>query len=105
MDQVTLHTGETDPVAAEGTVAVNVRFFAAAAEAAGTDCGTAIVPVGQSVAQAAATAGGSSPKLERVLAISSFLVGGVREPGGKTLSELGDLTHTTIDVLPPFAGG
>ncbi|WP_299296079.1 MoaD/ThiS family protein [uncultured Mobiluncus sp.] len=87
------------------TVGVQVRFFAAAAEAAGTDAATVQVARDLSVADAAAQAGGRSSELNRVLTFSSYLVGGLREPGEKRLADLDDLTNLTIDVLPPFAGG
>ena len=58
-----------------------------------------------SVAEAAAQAGGCGNDLKRVLSVSSYLVGGLREPGEKRLADLDDLTNLTIDVLPPFAGG
>lgn len=87
------------------TVGVQVRFFAAAAEAAGTDTATAQVARDSSLAQAAAQAGGCGNDLNRVLSVSSYLVGGLRESGHKRLADLDDLTDLTIDVLPPFAGG
>lgn len=87
------------------TVGVQVRFFAAAADAAGTDTATAQVARDSSLAQAAAQAGGCGNDLNRVLSVSSYLVGGLRESGQKRLADLDDLTDLTIDVLPPFAGG
>lgn len=87
------------------TVGVQVRFFAAAAEAAGTDTAMAQVARDSSLAQAAAQAGGCGNDLNRVLSVSSYLVGGLRESGQKRLADLDDLTDLTIDVLPPFAGG
>ncbi|ADI67783.1 MULTISPECIES: hypothetical protein, partial [Mobiluncus] len=87
------------------TVGVQVRFFAAAAEAAGTDVATVQVARDLSVAETAAQAGGCGSDLNRVLSISSYLVGGLRESGQKRLADLDDLTDLTIDVLPPFAGG
>lgn len=87
------------------TVGVQVRFFAAAADAAGTDTATAQVAPDVSVADAAAQAGGRGPDLNRILTFSSYLVGGLRESGQKRLADLDDLTDLTIDVLPPFAGG
>ena len=87
------------------TVGVHVRFFAAAAEAAGTDTAMAQVARDSSLAQAAAQAGGCGNDLNRVLSVSSYLVGGLRESGQKRLADLDDLTDLTIDVLPPFAGG
>ncbi|WP_297346085.1 MoaD/ThiS family protein [uncultured Mobiluncus sp.] len=82
-----------------------MRFFAAAADAAGTDTATARVERDVSVADAAAQAGGDGHELNQVLSISSYLVGGLRESGQKRLADLTDLTDLTIDVLPPFAGG
>lgn len=87
------------------TVGVQVRFFAAAAEAAGTDTAMAQVARDSSLAQAAAQAGGCGNDLNRVLSVSSYLVGGLREPAEKRLADFDDLTNLTIDVLPPFAGG
>lgn len=87
------------------TVGVQVRFFAAAADAAGIDTATAQVARDVSVADAAAQAGGDGHELNQVLSISSYLVGGLRESGQKRLADLTDLTDLTIDVLPPFAGG
>lgn len=87
------------------TVGVQVRFFAAAAEAAGTDTATAQLARDSSLAQAAAQAGGCGNDLNRVLSVSSYLVGGLRESGQKRLADFDDLTDLTIDVLPPFAGG
>lgn len=89
----------------DNTVGVQVRFFAAAADAAGTDTARAQVARDSSLAQAAAQAGGCGNDLNRVLSVSSYLVGGLREPGEKRLADLDDLTNLTIDVLPPFAGG
>ncbi|MCV0021684.1 MoaD/ThiS family protein [Mobiluncus curtisii] len=87
------------------TVAVQVRFFAAAAEAAGADVATVQVVRDSSVAETAAQAGGCGSDLNRVLSVSSYLVGGLHEPGQKKLADFPDLTNLTIDVLPPFAGG
>jgi molybdopterin synthase sulfur carrier subunit len=76
-----------------------VRYFAAAAEAAGLE--------EERIALADATLGGLRTELitrygepmERVLRSGSFLLDGVvsRDPG-KALGE-------RVDVLPPFAGG
>jgi len=89
----------------DNTVGVQVRFFAAAADEAGTDTATAQVARDVSVADAAAQAGGDGRELNQVLSISSYLVGCLRESGQKRLADLDDLTDLTIDVLPPFAGG
>jgi sulfur-carrier protein len=78
---------------------VRVRYFAAAAEAAGTE----------TEALTAATAGElravmgerHGAALERVLTRCALLVDGVRADAEDT--PLDD--DATVDVLPPFAGG
>lgn len=80
------------------TVAVTVRYFAAAAEAAGRE---------QEVLQVQPTAGALRAVLQdrygsamaRVLQVGSLLVDGVvtRDPDRPL--------RATVDVLPPFAGG
>lgn len=102
---------------------ITVRFFAAAAEAAGAEElrlpvpaeGVAVVDfltelprmVRERGSAADGSAGGpddddaSSPSLERVCARSSFLVNGVRARAEGARLHPGD----QLDVLPPFAGG
>ncbi len=78
---------------------LSVRYFAGAAEAAGTD----------SERLAAATAGelravmvaAHGPELARVLDRCSLLADGVRLDDPATPLSPG----ATVDVLPPFAGG
>lgn len=100
--------------ASTSTTSVTVRFYAGAAEAAGTEevrlplTGSrsldsfltelpALLPSPGEEAGAAS----SAPPLERVCARSSFLVNGVR-----TKRETGTLSPgDQLDVLPPFAGG
>jgi sulfur-carrier protein len=77
---------------------ITVRYFAAAAEAAGTPAeelpaGT----VGDLRAEMAARHGAG---LARVLDRCSFLADGVRSQDGTVVAD-----GTTLDVLPPFAGG
>ncbi|MCL3862775.1 MoaD/ThiS family protein [Actinotalea sp. K2] len=81
------------------TATVTVRYFAAAAEAAGVGTeALAATTVGQLRSVMVATHG---PDLERVLTRCSLLAGGVRVAADET-----PLPHgTTVDVLPPFAGG
>ena len=79
--------------------AVTIRYFAAAAEAAGRAEETWDAPaatVGELKAELAARYGGA---MARVLASGSFLVDGVvsRDPSRAVGSR--------VDVLPPFAGG
>ncbi|NMR19113.1 MoaD/ThiS family protein [Cellulomonas fimi] len=76
-----------------------VRYFAAAAEAAGRASEPLDAPtVG---ALRAAMVGAHGPDLERVLTRCSLLVDG-RRVDDET-HRLAD--HDVVDVLPPFAGG
>jgi molybdopterin converting factor small subunit len=76
--------------------AILVRYFAAAAEAAGRDEETLVAAT---VGELRDTLLTSYPALEPVLAKGSFLVDGVvtRDP----TRALG----SRVDVLPPFSGG
>ena len=81
---------------------VTVRYFAAAAEAAG-------VPTETVAADAVPTAGrlratliaAHGPELERVLARCALLAAGTRLDDDDAPVAPG----VTVDVLPPFAGG
>lgn len=76
-----------------------VRYFAAAAEAAGTDHE---VVDGSDVAEVLAAAGSAhGPKLSHVLGHSSLLLDGRYVADHATQLASGDV----LDVLPPFAGG
>lgn len=82
------------------TAPVEIKYFAAAAEAAGTDSETVDLPVGATVAHLRAMLGeryGGS--MTRIASVAVFLIGDemVREDG----REIG----LRVDVLPPFAGG
>lgn len=78
---------------------ITVRYFAAAAEAAGRDTeDAAAATLGALQADLVARHGA---QLERVLQRCSFLVGGVRADAPDTPLTAG----VTVDVLPPFAGG
>ncbi len=78
---------------------VSLRYFAAAAEAAGRADEVWDAPVSTVGELRAALVARYGPPMERVLATGSFLVDGVvsRDPG----RALG----ARVDVLPPFAGG
>ncbi len=81
---------------------VTVRYFAGAADAAGTDEERLQVPGGstvRSILDTAVAARGAA--LARVLAVCSVLVDGTRDPDGTTPVPDG----AVVDVLPPFAGG
>lgn len=86
------------PFAAWAPSVVSVRYFAAAAEAAGVEEETLppVATVGELKAVLVSRYGSG---MARVLASGSFLVDGVvsRDDG----RALGD----RVDVLPPFAGG
>ena len=84
-----------------GTVAVTVRFFAAARDAAGADSRTLALPAGATVTDAIRELCGQSDKMALVLQKCSFLCDGisVRDPA------LPLTDRQVLDVLPPFAGG
>ncbi|HHU40438.1 MAG TPA: MoaD/ThiS family protein [Propionibacterium sp.] len=76
-----------------------VRFFAAAAEAAGTN--TTQVDAETLGGLQAALLDAHGPEFERVLARCSTLVDGVRTEDPATPLGPG----VVVDILPPFAGG
>jgi len=82
-------------------VALTVRYFAAAAAGAGCDEETLVVPAGATVGDVTAAVLAAHPGLEALLALCSVLADGrlLRDPA----APLGGAT--TVDVLPPFAGG
>lgn len=82
-------------------VTVRVRFFAAAAEAAGTHEGTYELLCSPTAAQlVAALTRQHGAELGRILSISSLLASGV-----PVADHTAPLTDYHVDVLPPFAGG
>lgn len=85
-------------VTSAGSATVTIRYFAAAAEAAGTEQEDlpAVATVGALRAVLVERYGDA---MARVLASGSFLVDGVvSRDDSRTLG-------TRVDVLPPFAGG
>lgn len=103
MTAVEAAAGTHAPTNAAGTTAettgtVTVRYFAAAAEAAGTS--TATLPAGTADAVRAAMVAAHGADLERVLARCSLLADGTRVECGDPVP-----AGATLDVLPPFAGG
>ncbi|NYD99751.1 molybdopterin converting factor small subunit [Kineosphaera limosa] len=76
---------------------VTVRYWAAAKAAAGVEQEDR--PVG-TVAQVLAGARADHPELERVLAVATVLLDGVPARDGQRLEP-----GSTLEVLPPFAGG
>lgn len=97
----TTTSGPSEAAHREGP-SLRVRYFAAAAEAAGTTTEQVTLPAGATAADLVATlAGARGGDLERVLGISSLLVDGVvREDLTLPLDGAAE-----VDVLPPFAGG
>jgi len=78
---------------------ITVRHFAAAAEAAGTDREELpATTVGELRAMLLASHG---PQMDRVLGQASLLAGGRQVADDDIVLSDG----TTVDVLPPFAGG
>ncbi len=85
-----------------GTRTVTVRYFAAAKAAAGTGEETIELPVESTLDDVLGAVGaGHGAELGRVLQRCSFLVDEVA--ARRRDLPLGDAS--TIDVLPPFAGG
>lgn len=81
------------------TATVTVRYFAAAAEAAATASETLTASTAGELRAAMVAVHGAD--LERVLTRCSLLAGGVRVRDDSTVLTPG----STVDVLPPFAGG
>jgi molybdopterin converting factor small subunit len=81
-------------------ITVLVRFFAGAAAAAGTDEEKLSVAEGATVADLLDRLAGRGPALAKVLAASSYLLDAVSARPEDVVSD-----GTTLDVLPPFAGG
>lgn len=82
-------------------IAVTVRFFAAARDAAGTDTRTLTLPAGATVAGVISELCGQSGQLALMLQKCSYLCDGVAVRDRTTVLQAGQ----TLDVLPPFAGG
>jgi sulfur-carrier protein len=80
---------------------ITVRYFAAARAAAGSESEQLTMRAGATVGELVDTLGARSQELARVLGRCSYLCDGlaVRDQGQPLQA------GTTIDVLPPFAGG
>lgn len=83
------------------TVGITVRYFAAASAAAGSDSEQLMMPSGATVGELVDGLRSRSHELARVLLRCSFLYDGfaVRDLAQPLRA------GSTIDVLPPFAGG
>ena len=82
-------------------MALTVRYFAAAREAAGADSAVLSLKNGATVDDAIRELCGQSDKMILVLQKCSFLCDGVAVRDRTTVLR----PHQTLDVLPPFAGG
>jgi molybdopterin synthase sulfur carrier subunit len=80
---------------------VQVRYFAAARSASGIEDEMVTVPAGATVANLIDILGAKSVEMARVLQRCSYLCDGVAVRDQEMLLE----AKTTLDVLPPFAGG
>ncbi|MEV6321150.1 MoaD/ThiS family protein [Nocardia sp. NPDC051787] len=79
---------------------VEIRYFAAIADAVGKDSETLDFPAGATVADLRATlAAAYGPGLDKMLSVCAYLIGDelTRDPAAALSSH--------VDVLPPFAGG
>ncbi len=84
-----------------GELSVLVRYFAAARVAAGATEESVRLPDGATVADLVAMIGNGRDELARVLLRCSYLHDEVAVR--HQTERLG--AHSTVDVLPPFAGG
>lgn len=80
---------------------MEIRFFAGAAEAAGTPSRTVEVTPEQTIDYVVSQVVGDDARLAKVVGASSLLLDGARV-GDRSLA-VGSATQ--LDVLPPFAGG
>lgn len=83
-------------------IAVELHYFAAAAEAAGRTEERLELPDGATLAGLRELLAGRALEMARVIGVSSFLVNAVSAPAD-SLMPLAD--GDRVDVLPPFAGG
>ena len=83
-------------------IAVELHYFAAAAEAAGRTEERLELPDGATLAGLRELLAGRDLEMARVIGVSSFLVNAVSAPAD-SLMLLAD--GDRVDVLPPFAGG
>ena len=85
----------------DGTTTLTVRYFAAASAGAGCEQEVLTVPAAPTVRHVTAAVLAAHPGLEALLALCSVLADGrlLRDPDAPLDGA------TTVDVLPPFAGG
>lgn len=92
----------TSTATVSGTLSVTLRYFAAAADAAGRPEERLDLPAGTTLAGLREQLAGRGLEMARVVPICSFLVNSVSTPTD-SLTPLAD--GDAVDVLPPFAGG
>lgn len=96
---------QTD-VSATAHAVITVRYFAAAAEAAGVETEQLTIADATLDGLRAELASRYGDAMAKVLRGGSFLVAGrVRRDGGAILAPDAQADQVTVDVLPPFAGG
>ena len=83
-------------------IAVELRYFAAAAEASGRTEERLELPAGTTLAALREQLAGRGLEMSRIIGISSCLVNALSTPTD-SLTPLKD--GDRIDILPPFAGG
>lgn len=92
----------TTSSSANHAIAVELRYFAAAAEAAGRPEERLELPAGTTLASLREQLAGRGLEMARIIGVSSYLVNALSTPADSlTPLEDGD----RIDILPPFAGG
>ena len=92
----------TNTATVSETLSVTLRYFAAAAEAAGRPEERLDLPAGTTLAGLREQLAGRGLAMARIISVSSYLVNALSTPAD-SLTPLAD--GDRIDVLPPFAGG
>ena len=84
------------------TLSVTLRYFAAAADAAGRPEERLDLPAGTTLAGLREQLAGRGLEMARIIGVSSYLVNALSTPAD-SLAPLAD--GDRVDVMPPFAGG
>ena len=95
-------TTPPDGGAAGEMIAIELRYFAAAAEAAGRTEERLELPAGTTLAALRERLAGRGLEMARIIGVSSYLVNALSTPAD-SLAPLAD--GDRVDVMPPFAGG
>ncbi|WP_416171681.1 MoaD/ThiS family protein [Actinomyces qiguomingii] len=83
-------------------MAIEVHYFAAAADAAGRTEERLELPTGTTLAGLRELLAGRGLEMAKVIGVSSYLINSLSTPAD-SLAELHE--RDRVDVLPPFAGG